>query len=431
VLLAKPDIEKSEVYFTSPQVLPGGRQILLSAVRGQTGRILALNPRTGARETLLENAQNGQFIAAGKSPNQGYLIYYAEANRSLVAASFDADRLRVKGDPVPVIESSLAGRNNAYGRIVVSNTGTLLYAPQMLADPQARHTLVWVDLQGAEQPLGAPARDYRWARVSPVDPNRIAMEIAGDTREIWTYDSDRGALDRIAAEGLFPIWTPDGKEILYQRSSQSGATPAIMAAAADRSSGPAVLATSEKVALRPRSISSDGKFLLGDYGSEKGLWALPLDRSTNGAKPRSIIESEFKKTTPEISPDGRWVAYVADDTGRPEVYVSSFPEAGPKITISTDGGNLPRWGRNGRELFYRSGDRLMAVDIQAGPPFRAGRPKMLFGGYYSDYPYDVAQDGQHFLMIKPAVRPEGRSNDQVIIVFNWFDDLRRRMAPPK
>jgi dipeptidyl aminopeptidase/acylaminoacyl peptidase len=173
VVLAKPDIQKSEVFFSRPQVLPGGRQILLSAVRGQTGRILAIDRQTGARKTLLENAQNALFVTAGKSATKGYLIYYAEANRSLVATLFDVDRLEIKGDAVPVMESLVAGRTNAFARIVVSNTGTLVYTSQMLTDPGARHTVVWVDLRGGEQTLGAPARDYRvasFARRS--QPNR-------------------------------------------------------------------------------------------------------------------------------------------------------------------------------------------------------------------------------------------------------------------
>jgi Tol biopolymer transport system component len=170
---------------------------------------------------------------------------------------------------------------------------------------------------------------------------------------------------------------------------------------------------------------------------DRRLWTLPLNGAGNAGPANSetlrplLANSEFSRTNPQISPDSHWLAYTANDSGRFEVYVTSYPDAGPKITISTDGGSAPFWSRNGRELFYRGfrNNKLMAVDIETSPTFRAGRPKPLIEGPYSSY--DITPDGQHFLVIKaPAPAPEA-SGGQVTMVFNWFEELRRRVSPAR
>jgi Tol biopolymer transport system component len=436
VVLARPDIEKTELLYYSGQLLPGGREILLSVFGGQTGNpIIALNPQTGAKKRLLATptAVIAQFVPAGTSATVGYLVYYVASTGSLMAAPFDAERLEVKGDPVPVIDGVLGFTVSPYAFFAISNSGTLVYVPGTVAQSSG-YTLVWADRKGAEEPLAAPPQSYRSARVSPADANRIALSIysSNGSQDIWVYDAARGTLDRISNDGFSqgPVWTPDGKGIVYERNPTSG-HPAAMWAPADRSAPPSVVAARrERGPIAPSSVSSDGKLVLGWDPLGKGLWAAPLEGSANGgssqgAGPRSILESEFAKGNPDLSPDGHWVAYTADDTGRQEIYVASFPDAGPKMTISTDGGTLPRWSRNGRELFYRSGDKMMAVEIQTVPTFRAGRPKVLFEGSYRSY--DVSADGQRFLMVKPpAALQSPPTSDQVTIVFNWFEELRRR-----
>jgi Tol biopolymer transport system component len=353
-----------------------------------------------------------------------------------MAAPFDAERLEVKGDPVPVIDGVSGFNTSPFAFVAISNSGTLVYVPGTVAQASGdNNTLVWVDRKGAEEALAAPPRYYFSARVSPADANRIALDIISNanSQDIWVYDAARGTLDRISTDGhnQGPLWTPDGRRIVYERTPASG-HPAVMWVPADRSAPPSVLAAGEKTPLAPSSISSDGKLLLGWYPLEKELWALPLEGSANGgssrvAGPRSILESEFVKSYPDLSPDGHWVAYSAGDTGRQEIYVTRYPDAGPKITISTDGGELPRWSRNGRELFYRSGKKMMAVEVQTGPAFHAGRPKVLFERNYRRT-YDVSADGRRFLMTKPpAAQQSPQTSDQVTIVFNWFEELRRRV----
>jgi Tol biopolymer transport system component len=441
VVLAKPDIEKTEINYLSGQLLPGGREILLSVFSGPAGNpIMALNPQTGAKKQLLvtPTAAIAQFVPAGASATKGYLVYYLSSTGSLMAVPFDVERLEVKGDPVPVIDGVSGFTTSPFAFVAISNSGTLVYVPGTVAQASAYNTLVWVDRKGAEEALAAPPRSYISARVSPTDANRIAVAMFGnDNRaDIWVYDAARGTLDRISTDGNSggPVWTPDGKRIVYERNPTSG-HPAVMWAPADRSAPPSALANGEKTPIAPSSVSYDGKLVLGWNPLEKGLWALPLDGSANsgsskGAAPRSILDSEFRKSNPDLSPDGHWVAYSADDTGRQEIYVTSYPDAGPKITISTDGGNSPRWSRNRKELFYRGGNKMMEVEVQTSPTFRAGRPKMLFEGSYRSY--DVSPDGQRFLMTKPpAAQVAPQTSDQVTIVFNWFEELRRRVPAGK
>jgi eukaryotic-like serine/threonine-protein kinase len=433
IVVAKPDITKVEIDYAGAQLLPGGRRILVGVRGGSKGNfIVALDPKTGDRKILLQGPEVAQFVPVPPTPTSGYLFYYASASGSLMAVPFDAKRLEVKGDATPVLDGILTFVNNPLALLAISNSGTLAYVAGT-AGQAAANTLVWVDRKGVEQTLGAPAKTYLSARVSPRDPNRIALGIAGDQgSDIWVYDASRGTMDRISSDGhsLGPVWTPDGKRIVYERNPGSG-KPAVMWAPADRSTPPSVLATrnNDRAPIAPSSVSPDGKFVIGYFPLEKGLWALRVDGVKADGKPRSIIESEFRKAVPDISPDGHWVAYAADDTGRGEIYVSSFPDAGPKITVSTDGGSAPRWSRNGRELFYSAGAKLMAVDVQTTPTFHAGRPKELFEGNYRGY--DPAPNGQRFLVVKlPAAVRQAPSNE-VTIVFNWFEELRRRVPPPK
>lgn len=183
----------------------------------------------------------------------------------------------------------------------------------------------------------------------------------------------------------------------------------------------------------PTSVSSDGKLVIGVRSSNlkrsgREVWVLPLDGAQTTstaaeAKPQPFLDTRFTHGDLQFSPDGKWVTYESDETGRNEIYVVPYPGPGGKSQVSIDGGTQPRWNRNGRELFFRSGAKMMAVDVDTGSTFRAGRPRMLFEKVSSDY--DVAPDGRRFLMLKPAVTVAEPTELHVIL--NWFDDLRRRV----
>jgi Tol biopolymer transport system component len=293
----------------------------------------------------------------------------------------------------------------------------------------AEGTLVWVHRTGEAEPLLTPPRHFISARLSP-DGQRIALGIEFD---IWVYDIVRDALTRLTFEGtnLAPLWTPDGRRITYRYAGSASAEAEIRWKLADGSGGEETLVSDERI-YETDSWSADGTVLtFTNVGSETGpdIWTLTMDENR---EPRPFLQTPFAETSPMISPDAHWMTYVSNESGQPEVYVQPFPGPGGKWQISTDGGVNPMWARNGRELFYESGDRLMVADITTQPAFAAGSPNVLFAGngqYFqgaTSARYDISADGQRFLMIR-----EGGGSDQttappqIIVIQNWQEELKR------
>jgi len=248
--------------------------------------------------------------------------------------------------------------------------------------------------------------------------------------DIWIYDIPRSTLTRLTFDGAanYPVWTPDGKRIIY-RSRKPGAV-GLFAKAADGSGAEERLTTTEAVPT-PTSITPDGRAVAfyEDGTGNSDLWILPLEGER---KPKLFFQTRFDEDAPVFSPDGRWVAYVSNESGQGrDLYVQPFPGPGGKFQISTEGGIGPLWARTGRELFYRDGDRMMAVEITTQPTFRVGTPRMLFES--PNYPnpmliarFDVSPDGQRFLMLKAGEQAtEGLT--QIHVVLNWFEELKRRV----
>lgn len=375
--LAAPDRQKGEQYYTAGQLLPGGRAILSSmySLRNENlHNAVALDPRTGDKKTLIEKIELAFYLPDRRGPTIGHIVYYDPAQQSLMAVIFDAARLAVRGSPVPVMEG-VQRVNGPFGAFALSDSGTLAYVPGNSA--RLARTLVWVDRKGTEEPLPAPMNLYGDPRLSP-DGGRVAIDVT-DTGErsnfVWVYDLARGTLTRIAADytGVLPVWTPDGQRLIFV-SRLSGA---IVSALAD-GSGPSSVLMAE--AAYPDSISPDGKVVaLTARGLRQGggniIRVLPLSpASSAGGKPQVLLDSAGVKQSAQFSPDGRVVAYQSNESGREEIYVQSSDGPGGKWTISSGGGSLPRWSRSGRELFYRNGDKMMAVDIQLSPAFRPGKP---------------------------------------------------------
>jgi Tol biopolymer transport system component len=248
---------------------------------------------------------------------------------------------------------------------------------------------------------------------------------------LWLYDLARGTLTRLTqSNSSFPIWTPDGKylTLLYLQSG----TLNLYRMAADGSGAAERLTMSENEQF-PGSWSPDGQVLaFSEVDPITGLdiWVLGLQ---GDRKPRPFLQTPANESGPIFSPDGRWVAYLSDETGRNEIYVRPFPGPGGKMQISTEGGTEPMWARNGRELFYRNGDKMMVTAVESQPVFAASKPKLLFEAHYEtsvnvfQRDYDVSPDGQRFLMIK-ATEQESAAT-QLNVVLNWSDELRR-LAPP-
>jgi Tol biopolymer transport system component len=227
-----------------------------------------------------------------------------------------------------------------------------------------------------------------------------------------------------------PVWTADGKRIAFG-SDKEGQTN-IFWQLADGSGGLERLITSEYDQF-PTSRSPNGQLLaFGEVNPTtlRDIWVLRL----SDHKAQSFLRSQFDETVPQFSPDGHWLAYVSNESGRFEIYVQPYPGPGGKYQISTEGGSEPVWNPNGKELFYRNGDKMMAVDISTQSSFSVGKPQMLFEGQYEPTPatvpnYDVSPDGQRFLMIKSS--EQTASSTQIVVVQNWFEELKRRVPTGK
>jgi dipeptidyl aminopeptidase/acylaminoacyl peptidase len=335
---------------------------------------------------------------------------------NLMAMPFDAQRLEVTGTAVHVVEGVVQAALPGAAQYSVSASGSLVYIPASVQTTQ--RNLVWVSRNGGEQPLGAAPRAYRIPRISP-DGQRLAVAIE-EVEEVqtWLYDLARETLTRFTFEGgsvSGGAWTPDGKRIAYGECFSR----------LSDGSGGAEKMTEEFCGVG--SFSPDGQLLASAGAVNSDIFVLRL----SDRKVQTFLQTPFNEAAPEFSPDGRWLAYSSDESGRREVYVQPYPGPGRKWQISAEGGNEPVWNRNGREIFYRSGDRMMAVDITTQQSFSAGRPKMLFEGRYQPTPlqranYDVSPDGQRFLMVKPTAAQEAAPT-QINVVLNWTEELKRRV----
>jgi Tol biopolymer transport system component len=347
-----------------------------------------------------------------------------------MAAPFDPRRLAVTGPAVPVVEGVLQAATGA-SQFGVSASGSLIYVAGGFQSAQLG--LVWVTRSGVEQPVAAPARGYSYPRLSP-DGRRLAVGVADAGTQLWLYEFSRETLTRLTLEGslsALPAWTPDGKRITF--TSRADGPLNLFWQLSDGSGGPERLTTSD-YNHTPMSWTPDGQQLVfGEVRPDTGFDILVLTAGDRTARP--FLRTPFNESTPRLSPDGRWLAYASDESGRQEIYVQPFPGPGSKWPISAEGGREPVWNRNGRELFYRSGDRMMVVDVATEPGFSAGKPRVLFEGPYERTVftvanYDVSPDGQRFLMLKRSDQGAAAPT-QITIVQNWFEELKRRVPAPK
>jgi Tol biopolymer transport system component len=293
--------------------------------------------------------------------------------------------------------------------------------------------LLWVDRKKQVKELAAPARPYGSPHISP-DGRRVAITVlsGGTSADVWVYEIPHGTLTRLTFDehSTAPVWSPDGKRIAFTTTRRTG--PAILAKSADGSGAEEILVPGESLILVPTSWSSDGKFLAyWTVGSETGrdVWIAPL---TGEGKRQPFLQTKFNEMQARFSPDGRWVAYMSEESGRYEVYVQPFPGPGGKWQISTNGGTVPVWAQNGRELFYMSSGKVMSVGVTTQPTFSASTPRIvadvppLLMGRLSNGVYDVSPDGQRFLFVKANV--ESGPPDEVHVVLNWTEELKQ-LAP--
>jgi Tol biopolymer transport system component len=403
-----------------PEFLPGGKAVLFAVGRNvadwANAQVAVQTVGTGERRDLIQGGTQPRYVAPGH-------LVYAQGG-SLMAVPFDPERLQIKGASVPVVEGVMQSISSGAAQYSISTTGSLVYVPGGVKG--AERKLVWVDRNGAEQPLAAPGHAYESPRFSP-DGQRIAVVTDG---QIWLYDLSRETFTRFTFEGNAnsrPVWTPDGKRIAFF-STKDGPLN-LFWQLADGSGGLEKLAISDFIHV-PDSFSPDGQLLaFHEANPTTGEDILVLRLSDRKVQP--FLRTPFNEADPRFSPDGRWIAYMSDESGRSEIYAQPYPGPGGKWQISTDGGTEPVWNRNERELFYRSGNKMMAVEITTQPNFALGNPRVLFEGPYvlATVPisnYDVSPDGRRFLMVKPTEQVQAAPT-QINVVLNWFEELKRRV----
>jgi len=345
---------------------------------------------------------------------------FAQAG-GLMAVPLDPGSLEVGANPVSVLDgvASVPDLGNAY--FAISESGTIVYVP---GGASGETRLVWVDRDGGVTSAVEDTASFMHARLSP-DGGRAAVSVGSELgpRKVMQYDLERGTRTVLTKQGSAPFWSPDGTEVVY--SSTRTGTWSLYRASANGSDAGKVLLD------RPReqwvgSWSPDGKVVsFYEVNPEGGrdIWMLRLD----GQEATPFIATPFNERSPRFSPDGKWLAYISNESGRDEVYVEPYPGREGKWTISTEGGREPVWSRDGSALYYRQGDRMLVVAIDPGPPFSAGKPRVVFKGRYEvgvagNPNWDISPDGRRFLMIK---RGEESAPTRLHVVVNWFEELER------
>ena len=430
--MTTPVVDQGEVNHYWPEILPGGESVLFTVIENT-------QPDTHISVLSLDTLEHKRLIPGATYPRYsptGHLLYVLDAN--LWAVRFDLSRLETVGDAVPVQQGILT-KDFGAANFDLARDGSLVYVSGT-GGRAATRSLVWVSREGQEEALDAEPGNYTNVRVSP-DGGRLALDRDGD---IWTYDTTRGTFNRVTTDvsnDYGPVWTRDGARLIF--GSDRGGSPEVFWTRADGTATPERVASPEGNVIRtlPEAVTADGTALLFNW-VHSGTVAVTVDIGMaalegDGTAAR-LIEDEFLTEAPAISPDGRWLAYSSDLSGRTEIYVQRFPDLGDRQRISTNGGNVPRWSRDGTELLYQSldGRQLLAVPVITEPTFTTGVPEVLFEGAYlqpvfGNRPYDVTPDGERFVLIKTGV-VTGDIDDspQIILTLNWFEELTRLVPTP-
>jgi serine/threonine protein kinase/Tol biopolymer transport system component len=426
------DEGRHEQFHIYPQVLPGGNAVLFTSVgkneEGRTvGGVDVFQIDTRERKRVLEAAAFARYVPSG------HLLYVPYSNEStpryVAAVPFDLDRLEAtRSVGTPVLDRVYIHPISYLAQFDVAADGTLAFIAAHPHDAE----LVWVDRTGAVETLPLPLRDYRSPRLSP-DGRRIAVTVAeAGGQDVWIHNLDRGSLSRLTFSGTAhsPLWSPDGRELIV--ASRRDRFVNLFAVDADGSGHQRPLTQTDGFEC-PTSSSRDGSVVAwASLDLRQSTYRIAVGQPSLDSTPIPYFNSAFREFNPSLSPDGKWVAFVSDRTGRQEVYIAPFPGPGGITQISTGGGTEPIWSHYGAEVFYREGDRMMAVPVEPGPPPKIGVPQFLFEGRYlaADLgfanDYDVAPDGR-FLMVRrgEAKGETSLRTDRINFVLNWFEELEQ------
>ncbi|HEV8370547.1 MAG TPA: protein kinase [Pyrinomonadaceae bacterium] len=419
------DAARNEIEHIWPYFLPDGRHFLFLARNAQPENSAIYVGSLDSKETTkILQAHSSMAYAP-----PGYVLFVRE--NTLMAQGFDANRLELKGDAFPVAEHTV--RNPIIGRAMfsVSETGVLILRPGDINNNQ----LIWFDRTGKQLGTLAPPGGYNAPALSP-DEKKVAVTRsdtqAGGAPDIWLIDLDRGTQIRLTTDPApdgYPSWSPSGDRVIFL-STRNGAT-GIYQKPSSGTSPEEPLILSAELKYNPQ-WSPDGQSIIYSQLNPKTNSDLYLLSLGGERKPTALLQTGFIEAQARFSPNGRWIAYISNETGQFEVYVESFPRIGSKLAISIGGGSQPQWRADGRELYYYAPDRkLMAVEVNGdGPTFKVGEARPLFeirvfsndqsfpgNGYYT-----VAHDGKRFLV---SSLPEAPDRQQINVIVNWAADFKK------
>ncbi len=419
-------LEGGDVTHRWPQVLPGGRALLYtaSAATGnyQDAKIVVRSLTNGNVATVHRGGYYARYVPTG------HLVYISQGK--LYAARFNLDRLAIESQPAPILTDVSNSPTTGTAQYSISSTGSLVYVPS--AGEAANPSIFWSEANGGMPPLRAVPAAYDTIRFAP-DGERLATTITNPQPDIWTYDWSRDVMSRITSHSALdsnPVWSPDGRRIAF-RSARSGVDNLYWQRA--DGTGEAQRLTESKLPQWPKSWHPNGRLLAyEEIGRERDVWIVPIegDDATGwrAGKPRVFLSGASSETEPAFSPDGRWLAYTSNESGRTEVYVVPFPESEGRWQISTMGGSFPRWSSNGRELFYLDENRRVAVTSYSveRAAFRASRPRVW--SEVTVTAFDLHPDGKRIAVLKAPVSPAAKRPGDLVFIVNFFDDLRRLTA---
>ncbi|MGE5277746.1 MAG: protein kinase domain-containing protein, partial [Acidobacteriota bacterium] len=407
-----------------PEILPNGDTVLFTVgTQDKPGdyadaRIDAVSLSTGKRRKVYRGASFARYAAPG------YLLL--ARNDSLLAARFDPGKAEILGTPTPVLQKLGGDPRSGVAFFGLARNGTLAWITGVAAAGPA--SIVWIDRSGKVEPSGIPPGEYTDIALSP-DGRRLAYAVGaggGAASDIWIMDLPHGSPFQLTSDGEAgsPLWTPDGRAIAY--SNPNG--DAVIRRSADGRGSPEILwKPAEHVPVRPDAFTPDGsKLLLSQFGlPNRGNILLLPARAGSVASP--LIETQQEERDAALSPDGRWIAYSAQYSGAPEIYVQAFPEVAGRWQVSRQGGVSPRWSRDGRELFSLRGGGLVAGPVALQPTFSSGPAKALFRveslmkrGEWSLH-YDVAPEGRRFVFL--VDQPSPKASPRIDVTLGWTQHL--------
>jgi serine/threonine protein kinase len=425
-------IGSSNETFYAPRFLPDGKSVIFTVSTAEGYKVAVQSLESGKRNILIAGDD------AHYSPT-GHLVYIV--GKDLSAIPFDLKTLEVTGGGTPMVKDIL--RTTGVPQFAVSASGTLVYMPEAASEASAKQNLVWIDRNGKAELLATPPDVYHSPRISP-NGTKVAFSLGtGGNYNLWIWDLVRKAMSRLTVN-IFndgsPLWIPDGRQIVF--NSNRGANIGVFMITADGTGNITPLYSQPGRSVFPECLSGDGKMLLmtiatAGGGEDYDIGMLPME---GDPKWRPLLQEKYNELQPQISPNGRWMAYTSNQSGHYEVYVRPFPKVDTEQwQVSTSGGDSPLWSPDGRELFYRNGDAAMTVPVKTDPSFSLKTPKILFRGEYipSDlrlgsfepHSWDIRPDGKRFLMMKQSGAGTSATAGprRINIVLNWFEELKQRV----